>query len=129
MREIEMREIINAKCPVCGCRNKLHTEIIDSNNEFLGYTLKCCGCGNTGPFLLDYQSNGQCGEKPSHPGKSMCIQPSRCMHKDCPLYGTWPPKSKIDADSPCMYDKSTKNTVKPLVNEVNVIPQNPPRFL
>jgi hypothetical protein len=88
MREFEMYEIAKYKCIVCGCKNKVHTELLDRNKRFRGYSLKCCGCGNTTRFLLNYDENGK-GESSFYiNGHQRCIQPSFCPHKDCELYGT-----------------------------------------
>lgn len=86
MREFEMFEIKKAKCPVCGCKNKVHTELLDTNGHFVGYTLKCCACGYHSEFFLDYPNNGT-----RHPayreGRQMCIQPSFCpWRNECKLY-------------------------------------------
>ena len=86
MREIEFREIFRDKCPMCGCKNKIHTELIDQYGKFVGYTLKCCGCGSYREFLLDRDS-----DKTPHlsykNGKQTCIQPSGCPHfQTCKLY-------------------------------------------
>ena len=103
MREFEKPEIIRAKCIVCGCKNKLHTEILNRNNEFIGYSLKCCACGNKHDFMLDYKDNGKTDpDKISlnyHKGKQHCIQPSYCPRKDCLLYGTYDEDDKKKNDS------------------------------
>lgn len=89
MREFEKFEMFKMKCPVCGCKNKLHTELMDKYNRFLGYTLKCCNCGNTYTFLLDAYNNGQEKPVPVKTGKERCIQLTYCNRKGiCPLYGT-----------------------------------------
>lgn len=89
MREFEKYEMFKIKCPVCGCKNKVHTELLDINNVFKGYSLKCCGCGNYNRFLLNYKDNGT-GNDTQHltNGKQRCVQPSFCPRKDCKLYGT-----------------------------------------
>ena len=89
MREFEFYEMIKIKCPVCGCKNKVHTELLDRYNVFKGYSLKCCGCGNYNQFLLNYKDNGNRDDAPVFVnGKQRCIQPSFCPRKDCKLYGT-----------------------------------------
>ena len=89
MREFEKYEMVKIKCPVCGCKNKVHTELLDKNNVFKGYSLKCCACGNYNRFLLNYEDNGNSDrENVLYNGKQRCIQSSFCPRKDCKLYGT-----------------------------------------
>ena len=88
MREFEKYEMFKTKCPVCGCKNKVHTELMNINNKFVGYLLKCCNCGNYNQFLLDHTTNGKEKDIPYKNGIERCIQPSYCPKKDCPLYGT-----------------------------------------
>ena len=54
MREFEDLEMTKQKCFICGCKNKVHTELFDRTNRFIGYRLKCCACGNTHDFLLNH---------------------------------------------------------------------------
>ena len=126
-RAFEHRHMVRQKCAICGCKNKVHTELFDLNNQFIGYSLKCCACGNKLNFFLDYKNNGL-QETKIHEGKQTCIQPSFCPRKDCPLYGTC-----IDA-----YDTSNvKNHVPPKQNdkmpfcdnEVIVTHHDEPHFL
>jgi len=103
-REFELRELRSIKCPICGSRNKLHTELLDPRNrEFVGYTFKCCSCGHVTEMLLDAKNNGKSHESYVS-GRSMCIQPSFCPHTECPFHGYgWPdgsgylPDKKEDA--------------------------------
>ena len=88
MREFEKYEMFKTKCPVCGSKNKVHTELMNYHNKFVGYSLKCCNCGNYNQFLLDYDTNGTKNKVPYKDGTQRCIQPSYCPRKDCPLYGT-----------------------------------------
>jgi hypothetical protein len=88
MREFEKMEMFKIKCPVCGSRNKVHTELMNKFNKFVGYSLKCCNCGNYNQFLLDHETNGKEHNLPYRQGKERCIQPSYCNKKDCPLHGT-----------------------------------------
>lgn len=88
MREFEKYEMFKLKCPVCGSRNKVHTELFNRHNKFAGYSIKCCNCGNYNQFLLDYETNGKESLYPYINGKQRCIQKHYCPKKDCPLYGT-----------------------------------------
>ena len=90
MREFEEREIITYKCTVCGCMNKVHTELLDRFNQFIGYSLKCCGCGKNINFMLNYEDNGDYinPDLVRKKGRQTCYQKSFCPHKDCKLYGT-----------------------------------------
>ena len=90
MREFELFEINKAKCPVCGSRNKIYTELLDWNTKHhIGYTLKCCHCGNFKEFFNEHESNGNIPSSP-HPraisGEQKCFQHAFCPHTDCKLY-------------------------------------------
>lgn len=110
-REFELRELRSIKCPICGSRNKLHTELLDATkSELMGYTFKCCSCGHVTEMLIDAKNNGT-----SHAsyvkGRSMCIQPSFCPHTECPFHGYgWPdgtgylPDDKEKKDCKCKCD-------------------------
>lgn len=101
MREFESREIFRAKCIVCGCKNKVHTELLDRSGKFVGYNLKCCACGNSNDFMLNYEDNGVYSPSPFGPyrkGRQTCIQPSFCPRKDCKLYGTCKKNKKPKPD-------------------------------
>ena len=88
MREFEKMEMFKIKCPVCGSKNKVHTELMNKDSKFVGYSLKCCNCGNYNQFLLDHDTNGKENNLPYSQGLQRCIQPSFCPRKDCALYGT-----------------------------------------
>lgn len=122
MREFEFREIYRQKCFICGCKNKVHTELLDHSGKFVGYALKCCACGDVHEFLLNYEENGKKGLSSLYykKGKQTCIQPSFCPHTDCELYGkckNFDPKNKNihHGKQPC--------------NEVKVEVVHTPRFL
>ena len=125
MREFEKYEMVKQKCHICGCKNKVHTELINRQGQFAGYSLKCCNCGRTDVFYLDHQTNGLPDN--FHPyvnGKQRCIQPSYCPKKDCPLYG----KSSMDMgdidfkDPPVPQDENYES-------DVTVELLHKPRFL
>lgn len=107
MREFELRELRSIKCPICGCRNKLHTELVDeTTRELFGYTFKCCACGHVTEMLIDAKNNG-IPHASYVQGRSMCIQPSFCPHTECIFHGYgWPdgtgylPDEK-DCDTKC----------------------------
>lgn len=80
MREIEFREIFRAKCSNCGCKNKVHSELMDENNKFVGYGLKCCNCGKYTEYLLDVENNGT-PHASYKVGFQSCINPSFCPYK------------------------------------------------
>ena len=104
MREFEKWELAVWKCPVCGCKNKIHTQLIDPNTqEYVGYTLKCCACGDYHEFFNEHESNGVQGRPNFKYGRQRCIQMSFCPHKDCKLYGTCTPKD------PCKQPKKPCN--------------------
>lgn len=86
MREIEFREIFRAKCPNCGCKNKVHSELMDEDNKFKGYSLKCCNCGKYTEYLLDVENNG-IPHMSYRVGFQSCIQPSYCKYSgtECKL--------------------------------------------
>lgn len=84
MREFEMFEIRKQKCFICGCKNKVHTEILDNHDRLVGYSLKCCGCGGYKEFFIDAQNNGK-PHPAYHNGKQTCIMMSFCPHRECPI--------------------------------------------
>lgn len=125
MREFEKYEMFKAKCPVCGSKNKVHTELMSRDGSFVGYSLKCCNCGNYNEFLLDYQTNGKIKYLPYQNGKERCIQPSYCPRKDCPLYGTCTVEqnaTEFGDEKKNLYDPEYESNV-----DIDVI--NSPRFL
>lgn len=124
MREFEKYEMFKTKCPVCGSKNKVHTELMNNYNKFVGYSLKCCNCGNYNQFLLDYETNGKMSKIPYKNGKQRCIQPSYCPKKDCPLYGT----CTVEKDS-INFNEPKKNIYDPKDNTVSIDVINTPRFL
>lgn len=85
MREFERTEVMREKCHICGCKNKLHTNLINKSGKIVGYTLRCCNCGRTIQYLNP--ENNVIGQK-YYKGTQKCIQESYCPHKNCPLYGT-----------------------------------------
>ena len=92
MREFEKWELAVWKCPVCRCKNKIHTELMDPcRHKLVGYTTKCCACGDYHEFFNEHESNGVQGRPNFKYGHQRCVQPSFCPHKDCKLYGTFGP--------------------------------------
>ena len=86
MREIELYEIFKFKCPVCGARNKVYTELLDYHCKFVGYSLKCCKCGAYKEFFLDYYNNGKI-HPDYHSGEQYCMMLQFCNWKDCKIRG------------------------------------------
>ena len=86
MREFALRELIMEKCHICGCKNKLVTPIINIAGKVIGRKIRCCACGRTITYMDPAHQNYK---GPTSRGKKICIQPSYCPHKDCPLYGTY----------------------------------------
>ena len=133
MREFEKYEMFKAKCPVCGCKNKVHTELKSITDRFVGYSLKCCGCGKYNEFILDHHSNGKLFSIPHKKGIQRCIQMSYCPKKDCPLYGT----CNLDHNSVNFDDKNLKKSYNPCgendnMNEDDTVTMtvlNGPKFL
>lgn len=123
MREFEKYEIYKTKCPVCGSKNKVHTELINIRGKFAGYSLKCCNCGNYNQFLLDYETNGKEGLYPYKNGKQRCIQPSYCPRTDCPLYG----KCDMDKDDVEFNDVKQNDPDDENLTYIEVL--HAPRFL
>lgn len=143
MREFAKYEQVKAKCPVCGCRNKVQTPLYESEDDIgviiftdhkgvprdkkVGYTLKCCNCGHYAKFILDNTTNGESIPDREHlvSGESQCIMLSYCRTgKKCPLYGTC---GISDTD----VVPKTNETRTPADNTIKRViePINPPRFL
>ena len=122
MREFEMYEIFKEKCHVCGCRNKVHAELIDKSDKLIGYSLKCCGCGNYKEFMLDYHDNGKNITHDFRIANQKCLQPSHCPRKDCPLFGT------CGRDDPSKYEKRKEDSCN-CDNTVSIEIFHEPRFL
>ena len=108
MREFELYENKKFKCPVCGCRNKVHTELIGMNNKFKGYSLKCCACGNVNTFLNNHDDNGLQVPVKYTKGKETCMRTSFCPFKTCKLYKD---KSVVLNEKP-MYDNTQDGSVE-----------------
>lgn len=86
MRKIEMFEIKRLKCPVCGCRNKVYTELKDIHTNLIGYSIKCCSCGHYAEFFLEHTNDGR-PHCQYQEGRRICIQPSFCPWRhECKLY-------------------------------------------
>lgn len=121
MREFEDLEMTKQKCFICGCKNKVHTELFDRTNRFVGYRLKCCACGNTHDFLLNHEVNGKDDKfTPYHYGKESCVQMSYCPHKDCPLYG----KRNLNPSKP-----SPQSKTNDMDDNISVEVYHSPNFL
>lgn len=86
------RNTWNFNCKVCGFNNKLFRVIINRDNKIIGYSLTCCQCGKVHEFHIDIEDNGVYNLLTSNlfynKGLDVCLQPTTCNHKHCPLYGT-----------------------------------------
>ena len=129
MREFERREIFTSKCIICGCKNKIHTELLNRNNKFVGYSLTCCGCGNKHDFMLDYQDNGSTDpvvvSMDYHKGRQRCIRPSYCPRTDCKLYNL----CFCDDDCKCNYKTHPNDKNQGEDNKIEVEVIHKPEFL
>jgi hypothetical protein len=89
------RNVWNFNCKVCGFNNKLFRVIIDRNKKIIGYSLTCCQCGNVHEFHINIEDNGIYNVLTSmlyyNKGLDVCMQPTTCNHKKCPLWGTCNP--------------------------------------
>lgn len=96
------RNVWNFNCRICGFNNKLFRVIINKDKKIIGYSLKCCQCGHIHEFHLDYEDNGIYNLLTSmlyyHKGLDVCLQPTYCEHKECPLYGTCKYNEKDNID-------------------------------
>ena len=146
MREFAQYEMRKTKCPVCGCRNKIFTSLVDKmTKEKVGYTITCCNCGYVGNFFKDHTKNGM---NPPYtnvePAFQRCFQPSFCPKKDCALYGTSCSKlmtgcygdcvncTDMNCNDGCCNDsehENDSNNKNILENKVSVHIHNTPRFL
>lgn len=88
-REFQWDEIIPQKCPNCGARNKVYTNLINKyTRKHAGRTLKCCECGYEQKFI-----GTACDEKTTMDQDTIssglyCIRLTYCIHylkKTCPL--------------------------------------------
>ena len=107
MRIFEKYEMRKQKCHICGSRNKVHTELLNRQGKFVGYTLKCCNCGRVDTFFLDYKTNGCPFVQREHDyieGKDRCIRSSYCPKTNCRLYG----KNAMDPESNKFKDDDCK---------------------
>jgi hypothetical protein len=87
MRQYEKFEWSKEKCMICGCRNKIHSELFeDVTDKFLGYSLKCCACGHMRLYFNEHSYNGLLDIPKFHIGHQKCYRRSFCPHKDCLLY-------------------------------------------
>lgn len=92
MREFAQYEMRKAKCPVCGCRNKLFTRFVDKiTGEKVGFTCTCCNCGGVKEFFKNHTKKGLTPiytRDEIKPTIQRCFQFMKCEHKECALYGT-----------------------------------------
>lgn len=86
MRHVRFYERMREKCHLCGCKNKVRTELIDEFGNKVGFNLKCCNCGRSIDYLDDKFRNGDCCSKEYKKGEQSCIRPTGCPYKDCALY-------------------------------------------
>lgn len=104
-----MEELVRAKCIVCGCKNKIHTQLVHpTTNEFVGYIVKCCACGDTHTFFNEHKTNGTQAMPEYKCYEQRCLRSSFCPHEDCELY---------DTDKPVLLPKQP--TKKPYVENHN----------
>lgn len=86
------RNVWNFNCKTCGFNNKLFRVIINRANKIIGYSLTCCQCGHVHEYHIDIEDNGIYNFLTSmlyyNKGMDICLQPTTCTHKQCPLYGT-----------------------------------------
>ena len=86
-REFEEREHITYKCRACGSRNKIYTELIHPcTHDHVGYSFKCCDCGEYKEFFNEHRSNGFSNKPMYVSGKQKCYMWQRCPHRDCPFH-------------------------------------------
>lgn len=92
MREFAQYEMRKAKCPVCGCRNKLFTRFVDKvTGKKVGFSITCCNCGGVKEFFKNHTKKGLTPiytREECQPTIQRCFQFMKCEHTDCPLYGT-----------------------------------------
>ena len=89
-REFKWDELIPQKCPNCGARNKVYTNLIHAcTGRHAGRTIKCCECGFEQKFM-----GTVCDEKATMDQNTItkgqyCIRLTYCQHyltKSCPLW-------------------------------------------
>lgn len=87
-----LRNTWNFNCKICGFNNKLFRVIINRDRKIIGYSLTCCQCGHVHEFHIDIEDNGVYNLLTSmlyyNKGLDVCLQPTTCNHKKCPLWGT-----------------------------------------
>lgn len=132
MREFKMDELSTFRCRICGCKNKLYTDILLKETCYegswypcepkkIGYTTRCCNCGH----VLEWIDNNehQIAHVNGHTkaGKTFCIHHSPCKNKKCKFWGWWAkdPKKPPKHETP-------KNLH---FNELDVNPSITPKFL
>lgn len=136
MREFERYEAFDAKCPVCGARNKVYTEMVDTyTNKHIGFTLKCCFCGKFTEFYNEHSTNGGPITPNMRSRKSnvqYCVQHAFCPFKDCKLYG----KNVLDLNKmpkgevpPFNHDKDDKDKYPFSQAQISLDKELTPRFL
>lgn len=138
-REFKWDELIPQKCPNCGARNKVYTNLIDKHTgKHAGRTLKCCECGYEQKFI-----GTPCDERTTMNHETVvkgqyCIRLTYCIHylnKTCPLRNRelkdYLDGDKLKDDSSCkcsctcfdcgelLCDKN-QNSLKRQINEIPI---------
>lgn len=89
-REFQWDEIIPQKCPNCGARNKVYTNLVNRyNHKHAGRTLKCCECGYEQKFMGTVCDEKFTMDQDTITDGQYCIRLTYCIHylkKSCPLW-------------------------------------------
>jgi hypothetical protein len=84
MRPIWTRQIIKWKCHICGSRNKIFTELVNTcTGKPVGYTLKCCHCGYINRYIGSPESFIDENDNNIAQGESYCIRLRACPRSGC----------------------------------------------
>ena len=89
LREFKWDEIIPQKCPNCGARNKVYTNLINRyTKKHAGRTLKCCECGYEQKFIGTPCDEMMTMDQNTITDGLYCIRLTYCqqyINKSCPL--------------------------------------------
>lgn len=88
MRAYERFEWYKEKCMICGCRNKVYSELLENiTDRYIGFSLKCCACGHLRMYFNERSYNGRLEIPKYHIGKQECCRRQACpFRKRCMLW-------------------------------------------